>query len=321
MKWKFWQSEPEPVVEKVERALETIVNDPLTPIDKAFDLPEVPEEVALAEVGKPGNPIDKFDALDEVLKKNAPIGTDTVTVLKEAVEPVNPFVLSPMDDEELEQRVEAIVKEASELDVSALQTAINLNGGKIDEKPTLYMSPDAVMELQRAFNQPDRPTWDEYFLAMIPLVGARATCDRGRSGCLIVSPENRILMSGYVGSPPNMQHCDEAGHEFEWRIEEDPDDIMSVYELQDKLHRHCIRTIHAEANAIYACARAGVSCEGATIYCTMTPCRRCAEAVVQSGIKKVVTSAEYHRPGDAMIYFEKAGVELITVGGKIDYNS
>ncbi|MBL6928541.1 MAG: cell division protein DedD, partial [Rhodospirillales bacterium] len=56
-----------------------------------------------------------------------------------------------------------------------------------------------------------RPSWDEYFLEMIDTVAKRATCDRGRSGCVIVR-DNRILTSGYVGSPPGLDHCDEVGH-------------------------------------------------------------------------------------------------------------
>lgn len=165
-----------------------------------------------------------------------------------------------------------------------------------------------------------RVGWDEYFLSMLPLIGARATCNRGRSGCLIVK-DNRILMSGYVGAPPGMPHCDNVGHEFEWRLDYDPNDCEDYDALIDDMHRHCIRTIHAEANAIYHCARKGVSCEGATIYCTMTPCRRCAEAIVQAGIIRVITEKEYHIAEPAIEYFQIAGVELITVGGKIEYTA
>ena len=163
-----------------------------------------------------------------------------------------------------------------------------------------------------------RPSWDEYYLSMVPQVGTRGTCNRGRSGCIIVK-DNRILMSGYVGAPPGMEHCDDVGHEFQWWLDYDPCGPKGL-NLED-MHRHCIRTIHAEANTIYYCARKGVAIEGATIYCTMTPCRRCAEAIVQSGIARVVTTKEYHRPGDAMKYFEAAGVELVTVGGVADYAS
>jgi dCMP deaminase len=166
-----------------------------------------------------------------------------------------------------------------------------------------------------------RPDWDQYFLQMLPLIGARATCNRGRSGCLIVK-NNRILMSGYVGSPPGMDHCDDVGHEYEWRFDRDPDAYEGDWDyLMKDVHHHCIRTIHAEANAIYHCARAGVSCEGATIYCTMTPCRRCAEAIVQVGITRVVTAKKYHDAGPAIQYFEKANVELVTVGDLADYGA
>ena len=55
-----------------------------------------------------------------------------------------------------------------------------------------------------------RPSWDEYFLGLMEEVGNRATCDRGRSGCIVVR-DKQIVCTGYVGSPPGFPHCDEAG--------------------------------------------------------------------------------------------------------------
>ena len=56
-----------------------------------------------------------------------------------------------------------------------------------------------------------RPSWDEYFLEVMHSLAKRATCDRGRTACVIVK-DNQIIVSGYVGSPPGLPHCDEVGH-------------------------------------------------------------------------------------------------------------
>ena len=56
-----------------------------------------------------------------------------------------------------------------------------------------------------------RPSWDEYFLDMADAVSKRATCDRGKSGC-VIALDKRLLVAGYVGSPSGFHHCGEVGH-------------------------------------------------------------------------------------------------------------
>jgi len=164
-----------------------------------------------------------------------------------------------------------------------------------------------------------RPDWDLYYVNMLPQIGMRATCNRGRSGCIITDQEHHIIMTGYVGAPPGMPHCDEVGHKYEWRLDYDPFGATG-FDLDD-MHRHCIRTTHAESNSIYSAAKKGIALENSILYCTMTPCQRCAEAIVQSGIKRVVTAREYHDTAPAVEYFKQGGVELLTVGGKIEYKA
>jgi dCMP deaminase len=74
---------------------------------------------------------------------------------------------------------------------------------------------------------------------------------------------------------------------------------------------HCMRTAHAEANAICQAAKNGVSIDGATVYCRMTPCRNCAMLIVNSGIKNVVAQRDYHDSADSKQIFDNANVELI----------
>ena len=144
-----------------------------------------------------------------------------------------------------------------------------------------------------------RPSWDEYFLGLMAEVGRRATCDRGKSGCVVVR-DRRIIATGYVGSPPGFPHCDEAGHELRQVILED-----------GSTRKHCIRTIHAEQNAICQAARYGIPLEGADLYCTMEPCRTCAQLIVSVGIERVVAQRRYHAGADTREIFRLAGVELL----------
>ena len=143
-----------------------------------------------------------------------------------------------------------------------------------------------------------RPSWDEYFFGIMRSVGTRATCNRGRSGCVIVR-EKRIISTGYVGAPARCKHCDEVGHEMHTVINDD-----------GTQSRHCIRTTHAEQNAIVQAARAGVSTAGAVLYCQMCPCYACAKIIINAGIKRVVAENDYHSGKRSKEIFKEAGVKF-----------
>ena len=117
-----------------------------------------------------------------------------------------------------------------------------------------------------------RKSWDEYFIEMATLISERATCERLHVGAVIVK-DNRIIASGYNGSPSGMPHCSEVGC--------------------DVVDGHCIATIHAEVNAILQCAKYGIHTEGSTIYVTHFPCYHCAKSIVQAGIKEVIYLNKY----------------------------
>lgn len=150
-----------------------------------------------------------------------------------------------------------------------------------------------------------RPSWDQYFLNLVEMVGTRGTCDRGRSGCVIAKGK-RILATGYVGSPIGTKHCDEVGHEMHTVIHEDGHQSM-----------HCIRTSHAEFNAITNAARFGVALDGATLYCHMTPCYTCAKAIINAGIKRVVCNMDYHAGDRSKEIFAEAGVEYELISNEM----
>lgn len=143
-----------------------------------------------------------------------------------------------------------------------------------------------------------RPSWDEYFIQLTELVGSRGTCDRGRSGSVIVK-DKRIIATGYVGAPAGLPSCDDVGHEMHTVTHED-----------GTVSKHCIRTGHAEQNAINNAARIGVATEGATLYCKMTPCYKCAQSIINAGIVRVVALQDYHGGGRSKEIFKEVGIKF-----------
>jgi dCMP deaminase len=129
-------------------------------------------------------------------------------------------------------------------------------------------------------------------------IAQRATCDRGRSGC-VIARDKQLLVTGYVGSPAGLPHCDDVGHQMKKMIHED-----------DSITQHCVRTVHAEQNAICQAAKRGISIEGATVYCRMTPCRTCAMLLINCGITRVVCEKKYHAGAESEEMFKIAGIEL-----------
>jgi dCMP deaminase len=151
-----------------------------------------------------------------------------------------------------------------------------------------------------------RPSWDEYFMSIAELVGSRGTCSRGRSGCVIVR-DKRILVTGYVGSPAGIAHCDDVGHEMHRVINDNSSES-----------EHCIRTAHAEQNAVAQAAKLGISVDGGTLYCHMTPCYTCAKILINSGIKKVISLKDYHASSQSKKIFEQSGVKLQIMNTEVE---
>jgi dCMP deaminase len=143
-----------------------------------------------------------------------------------------------------------------------------------------------------------RPTWDEYFMELANTAARRATCDRGRSGCVIVR-DRQVLVTGYVGSPKGLPHCDDVGHLMKKVIHDD-----------GSITQHCMRTVHAEQNAITQAARRGIALDRGTLYCRMTPCRTCAMLIINCGIERVVCDHRYHAGTESEEMFLQAGVRL-----------
>lgn len=150
-----------------------------------------------------------------------------------------------------------------------------------------------------------RPSWDEYFMEVANAISKRATCDRGRSGC-VIAKDRQILVTGYVGSPKGLPHCDDVGHQMKKMLHED-----------GSITQHCVRTVHAEQNAICQAARRGISIDGATLYCRMTPCRTCAMLIINCGIKRVVCEKKYHAGEESEKMFAEVGISLEYVNEEV----
>jgi dCMP deaminase len=137
-----------------------------------------------------------------------------------------------------------------------------------------------------------RPPWDQYFMGIALEVAKRSTCLRAKVGAIIVR-DKRILTTGYNGSPSGLPHCTEVGC------------LMA--------NGHCVRTLHAEQNAIIQAALHGVSVSGGTIYVTHQPCLTCAKMIINAGIRRVIYGGHY--PDElAVSFLEQAGVELAHLG-------
>jgi dCMP deaminase len=138
----------------------------------------------------------------------------------------------------------------------------------------------------------DRISWDEYFMAQSELLALRSTCTRLAVGATIVR-DKRIIAGGYNGSIAGGVHCIDEG----------------CYVIDN----HCVRTIHAEMNAILQCAKFGVPTDGADIYVTHFPCLQCCKAIVQAGIKTVYYAIDYKNHPYALELFEQANIATVQV--------
>lgn len=134
-----------------------------------------------------------------------------------------------------------------------------------------------------------RATWDEYFMAIARVVATRSTCSRKHVGAVIVR-DKMILTTGYNGSIRGLPHCDDEGHIIE--------------------DGHCVRAVHAEANALVQAARNGVRVDGADIYVTASPCFGCFKLVANAGLRRIVFG-EFYRDERIFELSRALDIELV----------
>jgi dCMP deaminase len=144
-----------------------------------------------------------------------------------------------------------------------------------------------------------RDDWNTYFMNIARQVATRSTCDRKHVGAVIVR-DKTVLSTGYNGSIRGLPHCDEVGH------------------LMD--NGHCVRTVHAEANAVAQAARNGVRIDGAEIYITASPCWNCFRLLANAGIVRIYFG-EFYRDSRIHDFALELGMELVDLSGALGRSS
>ena len=139
----------------------------------------------------------------------------------------------------------------------------------------------------------ERISRDELFMKIAELIGRRSTCPRGGVGAVLVR-DYRIITTGYVGAPSGLEHCYDLGCHI--------------------IDEGCIRTVHAEANAIAFASKHGIKTLGSTLYCTHSPCLDCAKLIANAGVERVVYREEY-RDSSGKHLLDRADVRVLRYTG------
>ena len=137
----------------------------------------------------------------------------------------------------------------------------------------------------------NRVSWKDYFMNIAREVATRSTCDRKHVGAVIVR-EKTILSTGYNGSIKGLPHCDEVGCEM--------------------VDGHCVRTTHAEANAIVQAAKNGIQINQSEIFVTASPCYDCFKLIANAGIN-VIYYDEFYRDKRIIEKSKEIGIQLASL--------
>lgn len=130
--------------------------------------------------------------------------------------------------------------------------------------------------------------YDKAYLRMAKEWGKLSYCTRKQVGAIIVK-DRMIISDGYNGTPTGFENvCEDNQGDTKWYV------------------------LHAEANAILKVAASTQSCEGATLYITLSPCRDCSKLIHQSGIKRVVYQNAY-KDDSGLLFLERARVETVHI--------
>lgn len=144
----------------------------------------------------------------------------------------------------------------------------------------------------------NRIPWDQYYMAQSLLLSTRSTCERLAVGATVVR-DRRVISGGYNGSVSGDVHCSEVG----------------CYVVDG----HCVRTVHAEVNAIIQCAKFGAPTEGADIYVTHFPCLQCTKTIIQAGISNMYYLHDYRSSEYARELMAHSGIRMIQVDMPEDF--
>lgn len=153
------------------------------------------------------------------------------------------------------------------------------------------------------------------FTKIVQIVAQRSTCLRSQVGALIVK-DGRIISMGYNGPVSGMPACEmvEPWVKYDMREGKLPSWKVEKIKQRECEGPGCTRSLHAETNAIAFAAKAGVSVDGCTLYCSLSPCINCAKVIVNSGIKEVKFLNKY-RNEDGIRFLQESGITVVDIGG------
>jgi len=147
----------------------------------------------------------------------------------------------------------------------------------------------------------ERPTWEQYYMDIARLISTRTTCLRRAVGCVLTF-DNRILSTGYNGTPVGIEHCKDAGC------------IREALEVPSGERHELCRGLHGEQNALLQCALHGISTKDSILYSTTFPCSVCAKLLINAKIKKIVYLEDYNdKLSEDML--KEAGIEVVKYNG------
>lgn len=154
-----------------------------------------------------------------------------------------------------------------------------------------------------------RPTMDTTLLEMARVMARRSTCARSQVGAL-VALEGRILSSGYNGAPTGLAHCDHTCSS------DCGGDVHSPgrHDAECPKVAPCEVSVHAEANAITFAAKNGNALAGSTLYTTHSPCFKCTQLIINSGIVRVVIGKLY-RDRSGLFTLDQLNIPVTTASG------
>ncbi len=154
---------------------------------------------------------------------------------------------------------------------------------------------EIIRFLVDAMSSVTRPDWDTYFIDIARVAAKRSNCMKRQVAAVLVK-DDRVVATGYNGTPRGARNCDEGGCERCNSLS------VSGADLDECLCNH------AEENAICQAAFHGISIRGATLYSTHSPCLRCARLLINAGIRDVVYNADYPMAEKARDLLEECGV-------------
>ena len=166
----------------------------------------------------------------------------------------------------------------------------------LNDLDTVQSFHEALSTLQIVSSTRLRPAWDAYFMTLASLAAQRSNCMKRRVGCVLIN-NNRVISTGYNGTPRNIRNCNEGGCA---RCNNGPGAGTGL--------STCL-CLHAEENALLEAGRERIR-DGSVLYCDTCPCLTCSVKITQVGISEVVFSQSYNMDKETAAIFSEAGVKL-----------